>query len=65
MNLDSNYMFPFETACMLERMDKHTRVLKGWLSNQGLAGALCAPREVIMHPPPRSQGQGFQHPDSI
>ena len=52
MDLDSNFMFPFETACVLERMDENTRVVKGWLNPRGLAGALCAPREVSSPPPP-------------
>lgn len=55
MDLDpgSNFMFPFETACVLERMDDHTRIVKGWLNPLGVAGSLCAPREVSASHPGR------------
>ena len=46
-------MFPFEAACVLERMDQNTRVVKGWMQPYGLAASLCAPREVS---PPHGPG---------
>lgn len=49
MDLDPNnqFMFPFFSACVLERKDENTRIVKGWLQSNGLAFSLCAPREVI------------------
>lgn len=42
----NHFMFPFFSACVLEDKDEHTRIVRGWLHSEGLASALCAPREV-------------------
>jgi hypothetical protein len=46
LNPDNHFMSPFFSACLLEQKDHATRIVKGWLQSQGLASALCAPREV-------------------
>ena len=46
LNPDNHFMSPFFSACLLEQKDPGTRIVKGWLQSQGLASALCAPREV-------------------
>ena len=43
---DNHFMSPFFSACLLEQKDHATRIVKGWLQSQGLASAICAPREV-------------------
>jgi len=43
---DNHFMSPFFSACLLEQKDPATRIVKGWLQSQGLASAICAPREV-------------------
>ncbi len=48
LSLDNHFMSPFFSACLLEQKDPATRIVKGWLQSQGLASAICAPREVLI-----------------
>jgi hypothetical protein len=45
---ETDFMFPFYSAQVLECPDSQTRILRGWLQPNGLLSHLCAPRDAVV-----------------